>query len=143
MLLAAGLLLAADPPKADDVVKAEQDKLQGTWKLAELVVYGEKAPAERLGDYTLLIKGKDFHVQVRTATVRLRFKLDPSQKPRAIDMTYQEGPFKGKTNRAIYELDGDTLKECRHGEPEMDRPTEFMSRPKSKIVLAVWKRQKS
>jgi uncharacterized protein (TIGR03067 family) len=141
-LLAFGLMQAADAPKPDDAVRVDRDKLQGTWRLAELVVYGEKAPVSGLADYTLTVKGDTYLVRVRTATVKLQFKVDPSQNPKAIDMTYQEGRLKGKTNHAIYELDGDTLKECRHGEPERDRPTEFVSKPNSRVVLAVWKRLK-
>ena len=56
-MLAFGLLQAADAPKPDDA-RVDRDKLQGTWRLAELVVYGEKAPVAGLADYTLTIKGE-------------------------------------------------------------------------------------
>ena len=49
-------------------------------------------------------------------------KLDPAKKPREMDITYDDGPNKGKTHHAIYALEGDTLTICRHQQPGRERP---------------------
>ena len=67
------------------------------------------------------------------------FKIDPTKKPKTIDMTPTEGNFKDKTLLGIYELDGDTLKIC-FAEPGKERPTDFTS--KAGMVLVVHKRDK-
>jgi hypothetical protein len=40
------------------------------------------------------------------------FHLDVASTPRALDLTYTEGPMKGATSLGIYELDGDPWKIC-------------------------------
>ncbi len=39
-------------------------------------------------------------------------KIDPAAKPKRITITGTDGPTKGKTMQAIYEIDGDTFKVC-------------------------------
>ena len=61
--------------------------------------------------------------------------------PRAADSTLtNEGDAKGKIVRAIYELDGDTLKECWVIEGE--RPKTFDPKPAAGINYSVYKRVK-
>ena len=52
-----------------------------------------------------------------------------------------EGPGKGKTMLGIYELTGDTYKVC-FALPGGERPKEFASKPGSKTMLIVMKREK-
>src|SRR5262245_65584155 len=68
------------------------------------------------------------------------FKLDPAKKPKAMDVTYDDGPNKGKTNHAIYALQGDTLTICRHQQPARERPKEFTSEAGSDRALIKWKK---
>jgi uncharacterized protein (TIGR03067 family) len=60
------------------------------------------------------------------ATFKGTYKIDPAKKPREIDMKITDGPmFTDKTAKAIYELNGDTLKWC-GSEPGSDaRPKDF------------------
>ena len=69
-------------------------------------------------------------------------KLDPTAKPKAVDIMYTSGPVKGETDKAIYEIDGDTLKVCYSLEPDAERPTEFASKPDGKVFVLSYKRVK-
>ena len=93
----------------------------------------------------LTIKGEtwtlDFHNNVkdqRAATM----KLDPAQKPKAVDLAFTNGLPTGETIRAIYELKGDDLKFC-FADESKQRPKNFDSKegPGGRWLL-VLKRQK-
>lgn len=69
-------------------------------------------------------------------------KLDRSKKPPAIDSVYTEGPDQGKAFKGIYQLNGDTLKFCRFGSPDKERPTEFRTTAESGGIVSVYQRRK-
>ncbi len=66
---------------------------------------------------------------------------DTSAKPKAMDIKGTDGPNKGKTFLAIYDLSGDKLTVC-YDLTGKARPTEFATRPKTKLFLATYQRQK-
>jgi uncharacterized protein (TIGR03067 family) len=71
------------------------------------------------------------------------YKLDPTKKPKEIDLTPLDGPAneKGKTGRAIYSLDGDVLKICMPGSLATgERPTELATKEGGKTSLFIFKR---
>jgi len=71
------------------------------------------------------------------------FKLDPSRKPKEIDVTELDGELKGKTTECLYELDGDTLRLCHQGPqdgPGRNRPKTLKSREGSTDYLWTLKR---
>jgi uncharacterized protein (TIGR03067 family) len=68
------------------------------------------------------------------------FKLDPTQNPKWIDVTRQEGPGRFGVLAGIYELDGNTLKLCM-GEPENARPKEFASLPGTRVLYLTLHRE--
>jgi uncharacterized protein (TIGR03067 family) len=134
-VLACGLLvctIAAEARAAD----ADQAKLQGKWIVESFDYNGN--PVELLKSavrefkedkYTLTPKAGD----VINGVIKL---LDSSTKPKTIDLEVN-----GQTLKGIYEVDGDMLKMCYNlNNPE--RPTEFVSKPDSGIVLVMHKRQK-
>ncbi|HXG12536.1 MAG TPA: TIGR03067 domain-containing protein [Gemmataceae bacterium] len=139
MVLAVGLLLAADDK--EDAARKELEKLQGTWEMAALEVEGQPVPAEKLQGTTLLIKGDRYIVKVKDQTYETIITLDPTKKPKTIDMVFLDGPNKDKVHRGIYELEGDTFKLCRGLGPDRERPTEFATWPDTGVFLVVWKRQ--
>jgi uncharacterized protein (TIGR03067 family) len=139
LVLLVGLL--AGPAMAQDARK-ELDRLQGTWQVVSLEVNGEKAPAEALKDFKLLIKGDRASHQVGETTEESLLKLDPSRNPRTVDFVIVGGTDKGKTMLGIYKLEGDMLTFC-VAQPGTDRPREFGSKPKSNIGLIVLRRDKN
>jgi uncharacterized protein (TIGR03067 family) len=154
---AVGLLLAANAPGDDADIK-EKEKLQGTWVMASGEVEGEKLSEEQVKKIPKVIlvfagegvslkkyaRGEDAPPQV---LFRGTFKLDSSQKPKTIDITItvdiNENLNKGKTVPGIYELEGDTLKWCAP-EPgsKGDRPKELATKPGTRHMLSVLKREK-
>ena len=140
LALTAGLSLAAGDgnKKALDM---EYAKLEGTWHVLSLEVDGMKIPKETIKESKLIIKGKEFTMKEKVATYKGTFSIDPSKKPKTIDVKFREGPEKGNTSLGIYELDGDDLKLCLSVTTK-ERPTEFTAKPKSGHGFEVLKREK-
>jgi len=68
-------------------------------------------------------------------------KLDPTKNPKALDDTHTAGTFKGKTYLGIYELTDDGFKTC-NGTAGQARPTSYVTKPGSGLLLVVYKREK-
>ncbi len=109
----------------------ELQALQGTWKFA--IYYSDWWP-ERISNppitwspWRWTIKGNVIRWSgMKVDDVRLSFTLDPSKSPRQIDLTFLDGPHKGKKLRGIYQFyAGDGCNIC-FADPEanVDRPTE-------------------
>lgn len=138
-ILSALLLVAADDPK-DAAVKKDLEQLKGNWVAASYVKDNKPAPEPDLklmklgiaGDQVTFIKGKD--------TRKSTYKLDPTQKPKTLDIVMIDGPDKGKTLLGIYEIMGDDLKICL-AVLDKPRPKEFTAKPDT--ILQTWKREKA
>src|SRR5260370_23015281 len=100
-----------------------------------------KFPEEALKHTRLKIEGEKFTVSDENVSQGGTFKVDATKKPKTIDVTFTDGPEKGKTSLGIYELDGDTYKICVDPEGK-SRPTEFAIKPDSGHILEVLKREK-
>jgi uncharacterized protein (TIGR03067 family) len=137
--LVAGLLLAPDT-KQDDA-KKDKEALQGTWRAVTLEVAGMSLPAK---EGVLLVIEKDTAVMKIGDTVHWRgtFKLDPAQKPKAIDFTLTEGDGKDKVELGIYEVSDDSLKWATSVPGGKTRPNEF-STDKTSHRLFTFKKEKS
>ena len=101
-----------------DATKKELDALQGRWEChgviavgigyqeTETFLYGGRKVERGVGltVMALEIKGDVFEF-AGTPTGRATARLDPTQRPKAIDLTND----KGRTWLGVYELEGDTL----------------------------------
>ena len=142
-VLLVGLLLGAEG-KTDDA-KKDQEALQGSWKVVSSEA-GGKDQTEQFKDHLLVFEGDTFALK-KGDQVGLKgtFKLDPSEKPRAIDMTITEGGRegdKGKVLHGIYELDKGTLKWCTAEPGGTDRPKEFSTKEGINHMLVTLKKDK-
>lgn len=135
---AAGIALSSPEPQSKDADKAklekeEIEKLQGTWVIVEVEERGEKQkPDEGIGK--LIVQG-DKLIFLGEDLSRA-FKLDPTTKPKAIDLVID----KGEKVPGIYSLEGDQLKLAVNNKRSDERPTEFASKPDSNFAILTLRR---
>jgi len=141
MMIGVVLMLAA--VDTDEEVKKELAKFEGTWKYVCVESEKMKVSEDALKGLRLKIQGDKFTVTGENADAAFSgtFKVDPSKKPKTIDVTFSDGPEKGKTTLGIYELEGDTYKACIDPAGKA-RPTEFAIKPGSGHALVIHKREK-
>jgi uncharacterized protein (TIGR03067 family) len=126
--------------KAD--LEKEAKKFQGAWTVESSETGGNKVPADDLKGLIVTFEGDKHTVKSGDEVVQVGTqKLDPSQSPKAIDVTMTEGPNKGDVMLGIYEFDGDTLKVCFDPKGKK-RPTEFKSPAGSENFVNIHKRVK-
>ncbi|HEY1377505.1 MAG TPA: TIGR03067 domain-containing protein [Gemmataceae bacterium] len=127
--------------RADDKAADKEGKMvEGTWQLVEGEVGGHKFPPQVAKGIKLTLSPGKYVVQAESkdeGTV----KYFPDVTPKAMEVTGTDGPNKGKTFPAIYELKGDTLAVC-YDLSGKARPTEFKSKPGTQLFLAKYERVK-
>ncbi len=141
VLLACGLVFLLAAGDSDEAVKKELARFEGTWKYVSIETDNAKIPEEALKHPRCKIVGDKFTVTEENNSYSGTLKIDPTKKPKIIDVTFTDGPEKGKTSLGIYELEGDDLKACIDPEGKT-RPTEFALKPGSGFFLEVLKREK-
>src|SRR5262249_43825337 len=144
VFIIAASLLVAEPARADDN-KKEQVLFEGTWQVVSRELMGKKASEEEVKNLNTKVAIKDDKITVCSTEggkdevlAEFTFKVDPTAKPRAIDISGTSGPQKDKTVLGIYEFTGDTLKVC-FAPPMEKRPTEFTAAKDSEWLLVVYK----
>jgi uncharacterized protein (TIGR03067 family) len=146
LVLATGLIFADDDKEKEkdkdkEAVKKEMAKFNGTWNYESMEVNGEKMYLDQFKTAKMVLKDGTFSMSQGDITYKGTFKVDPTKKPKEIDITFKEGPEKGKSISGIYELTEDTYKIC-HAMGGKDRPKEFVSKKGGNTAMAVMKKQK-
>ena len=136
IILLLSFSLAASSRDAKD-----EETIQGTWLPATAEIAGKPFPDDLRKTIKLVIKDDKYTVTVGKMMDQGSAKLKPSAKPKEMDIAGTEGPNKGKTFLAIYELDGDTLKIC-YDLGGKNRPTEFKTKEGTQLFLVTYKREK-
>jgi uncharacterized protein (TIGR03067 family) len=143
IILAASAMLAADEPKPE-AVKQDMKKLTGRWRAADYVSDGKHTvPDDQLALIQLHVY-LNGHFKIERAgdtVVDGVIRIDPTKKPKTMNIEYTKGPDQGKTALAIYDIDGDTFRICR-ATPGNERPTDFESKQGMEHILLVYKREK-
>jgi len=127
----------------DEALKKERQRYAGTWQVVMLEVDGNKAAEEDAKKITVVNEadGK-WAIEVEGKVIaRGTSEIDPTKKPKTVDLTATEGQDQGKTIRGVYELQDDTRKVCL-AQPGQERPTEFSTTTGGGHILAVLKRVK-
>src|SRR4051794_17992646 len=101
--LVAFLLLScslAIPAGQEEPIKQDLAKLQGVWKVEVAMKYGSTAPPEQRAKMSLIFKGEELIPVINPKGI-VKIKIDPSQKPAAMDLTERDK----RTSLGIYEID--------------------------------------
>jgi uncharacterized protein (TIGR03067 family) len=149
-VLIAGRARADDPGKQEDeATKKELALLQGSWAIVGKEYSGKKATEEevaQLAEVTITVEGAKVewsqNQEKKEIISEATIKLDPKAKPKALDITFTSGRFKGDSVLAIYEVSGDALKVCYSTEDGKGRPTEFAGKADGKAIFMNYKRAK-
>jgi uncharacterized protein (TIGR03067 family) len=139
------LSLTAFALQAQDANAAKQElaKLEGEWKIQKVEAGGISASPDQLKELkSLAFKGSSFTSVAGVAKVEGTIKVDPTKKPKTIDLIFKSGQDKDAVYKAIYSLEGDELKMC-GSELGKDRPKDFDVKDKKNHTLMVFKRAKS
>jgi uncharacterized protein (TIGR03067 family) len=135
LTIAASLVaFAADSP---DDVKA----IQGNWKPVKAELAGQAMSDALLKSISLKLDNGKYEVFVGNEPDRGTYTLDTSSNPKGMTITGTEGPNKGKTFPAIYELEGDALRIC-YDLSGAKRPDNFATVAGTKLYLVTYNRKK-
>ncbi len=127
------ICIAITPPATGGGDKGPLKKLQGDWELTELRINGVSMPKDRTENALVtFFDGNKMRIipntKVRSIPKNFMIKLGTNEMFSTIDMTIvDEGKYKDKVLKGIYELKGDKLKICSANNPEALRPTEMTS----------------
>jgi uncharacterized protein (TIGR03067 family) len=122
-----------DPPKVTE--------LEGKWVFVSVLQGGTLV--KEIAGTKVVIEGERFKVLGEDANPdKLKFRLDPTKKPKHIDFIE---PNVEQSLKGIYLIEGDTLKICvdRGGKDRPSaRPTDFASKEGTEISLTILRRDK-
>jgi uncharacterized protein (TIGR03067 family) len=144
VMLTAIATIAAGDDAREAALKKDRKHIEGTWRVVELVLDGNKLPEEDARKFTV-VNGPDGTWALRAEDRDIckgNSTFDPTKKPRTIDFTVTEGDGKGNQYIGIYELGEKTRKLC-FAAAEKERPREFASMPGSEHTLIILERDKA
>jgi uncharacterized protein (TIGR03067 family) len=142
-LFAAVRSQSLDGAAKDAAVAKELQAFKGTWRLSYKEEDGKKFSQEEIKDVIMTNDGSGM-VSVRRGDkviAEATVKLDPTTKPKTIEVTFTAGEQKGKTRLGIYEIEGDAFRVC-VARPGDERPAEFSAEAGSGRILVVYQREK-
>ena len=120
----------------------DASKLQGTWKITTLEMNGAPMPQAMLANAKIVVDGDRFTSLGMGAEYSGRMTVDESANPKIFAVKFDgDGPESGRTNSAIYELDGDNWRLCVNvsGGPA---PSAFATKPGDACALETLVREK-
>src|SRR5581483_12307320 len=112
LILVAGSVLPVPAGGKDDAIAKDLKLLEGHWALQSFVADGKEVPAEKIQTIRLTIQGEKYLVDFGKQKMELAIRIDPTKKPKAIDLIMVKDDKKTVTP-GIYEVSADTLKLCR------------------------------
>jgi uncharacterized protein (TIGR03067 family) len=132
---------AKEKAKQEAVAK-ELKALEGTWEIVFVEVGGKKGMLPENQKERLTFREKAFTaVQGEKVRDKGALHIDPTKKPKTLDMTSGGGANKGDVIRAIYELQGDEMRVC-VSPPGQPRPTAFTTEAGSAHYIGTFRRVK-
>lgn len=122
----------------DDAVQKELKALQGTWKAVALEANGNPFPKNAVPSFTYTVSADGKATgKMGNSEYTATMTVDPSKNPRTMENQHQSGPNKGKTQYAIYKLEGDKWTVCitAPGAAESNRPKDFNTKNSTNVVF--------
>jgi uncharacterized protein (TIGR03067 family) len=136
MLALVCVALALPSPTQDPL--AELKALAGTWKLDKAEVNGAELPREIAKEFKLIIKDSKYELFSAGPKDEGTISVDPTRKPKTMQIKGTQGPNQGKTFLAIYEVTDGLLRICYDLEGKA-YPTEFSAPAQTKRFYAVYR----
>jgi uncharacterized protein (TIGR03067 family) len=115
--------------------------VQGNWKPVKAELGGQPMADDVVKSISLKLENGKYEVFVGDKPDKGNYTMDATTKPKSMTITGTEGPNRGKTFPAIYELKGDTLRIC-YDLSGAKRPAEFKSVAGTKLYLVTYNRKK-
>jgi uncharacterized protein (TIGR03067 family) len=113
---------------------------RGTWVPLVAELGKQKFPDATLKAMKLVLTEESYVLNIGDQVDKGTVKLDADKTPKAMDITGTEGPNKGRTILAIYELKGDSLRVC-YDLGGKARPKEFTTMAdQTPLFLVTYKR---
>jgi uncharacterized protein (TIGR03067 family) len=137
--LALVLGLLAGPVAAGPAEDEDLRLLQGNWKVVSAELGGDLCPGNDLADLRLTIRDRTWTVELHGSRDRGTLTVDVSQRPRAMNLVGTEGPTRGKTLLAVYDLSGDMLRVC-YALDGKERPAGFESKRGTQLIVVTYQR---
>jgi uncharacterized protein (TIGR03067 family) len=127
--------MGAESGEAKGVLK----QMAGTWEVAFRGFNGRLDPEVHVGSRSAILADGSLipEGQERKEPVRWVIRIDPTARPRTIDLISP----RGRVTEGIYELDGDELHIC-YALEGMPRPTDFTYPLNGGQVYQLWRRVK-
>ena len=119
--------------------KPDAKAIEGTWAPVKAELAGQPFPETVLKTISLKLDGGKYDVSVAGEPDKGTYTLNPSTKPKSMVIVGTEGPNKGKTFPAIYELAGDILRVC-YDLSGKERPAEFKTIAGTQLYLVTYHR---
>lgn len=125
-------LFAADAP--------DDKSLRGNWIPVKAELGGQPMPDAVLKTISLKLGDGTYDVDVAGQPDKGTYAIDPAAKPKAMTIKGTEGPNKGRTIPAIYEVNGTTLRIC-YDLSGAQRPKDFKSETGTRLYLVSYQRK--
>ena len=139
--LAAVLLIVPSSAAAEDSKADDAKAIQGTWQPISAELGGQALSEAILKTITLKLTDGNYEVLVGDSPDKGTYTLDATSDPKGMTVTGTEGPNRGKTYPAIYELKADTLRIC-YDLSGAKRPAEFKTAKGTMLYLVTYNRKK-
>ena len=130
--------------KANAKPAADESAHDGVWKPIAAVLGGMRLPKAALNAITLKVNGKNYVVTAEGEdhADKGTFSLDTSAIPKRMTIKSTDGPNKGKTILAIYEMkDAVSMRVC-YDLSGKEFPQEFKAKKGTQLYLVGYRRQK-
>jgi uncharacterized protein (TIGR03067 family) len=114
--------------------------VQGSWKPVRAELAGQPMADAVLKIISLKLDNGKYEVSVGGEPDKGTYTLDSTSNPKSMTITGTDGPNRGKTFPAIYELKDDTLRIC-YDLSGAKRPTEFKSVAGTRLYLVTYRQE--